>query len=383
MRIAPRTILCATDWRVHAGDADVHFEELQKLCELVGDKTSLAFGMMGPMSLHSYRGEVREAQRMASELMTLLDSIDDPALSAQAAYGAISIKAQAGEMSEVLRWAEATIDWADGDPTKGGKLIVASPLAVALALRGFVRSWFGLPGWRADLGDALAFAEQSADPLTLANAVAWAYAMGTWNGVLRADDTAVRTTENALHTAEAFGDDYAITVLRWLLGSILLLRRAAGDRRRGLELLTPIRDMWIQQGYQLSELPLLELYLGREQARGGDLDGGLPVIRKSLEDIRARGHVGYYIPATGVLVETLLDRGADTGIAEAEAVIARLAGGPAEGSAIHNIWLLRLRALLARAHGDAMAYADFRDRYRDTAKTLGFEGHMDWAEEMP
>ena len=383
MRIAPRTILCATDWRVHADDADVRFEELRKLCVLAGDKTSLAFGMMGPMSLHAHRGEVREAQRMASELMALLDSIDDPALSAQAAYGAIAIKAQAGEMTEVLRWAEATIDWADGDPTKGGKLIVASPLAVALALRGFVRSWFGRPGWRRDLGDALAFAEQSADPLTLAMAVAWTYSMGTYNGVLRADDIAVRTTESARHTAEAFGDDYAVTVLKWLLGSILLLRRAEGDRRRGLELLTPLRDMWVRQRYQLSELPLLELYIGREQASCGDLDDGLAVIRKSVEDLCTRGHVGYYIPATGVLVETLLDRGANRDLAEAEAAIAGLASAPVDGSAIRDIWLLRLRALLARAHGDATTYANLRHRYRDMAIRLGFEGHMDWAEVMP
>jgi hypothetical protein len=36
--------------------------------------------------------------------------------------------------------------------------------------------------------------------------------------------------------------------------------------------------------------------------------------------------------------------------------------------------LLRLRA-----HGDAVAYAQFRDGYRDTARTLGFEGHIAWA----
>ena len=50
----------------------------------------------------------------------LLDSIGDPVLTAQAGFGAMGIKAQAGEMGEVLRWAEATIAWADGDPTKGG-----------------------------------------------------------------------------------------------------------------------------------------------------------------------------------------------------------------------------------------------------------------------
>jgi hypothetical protein len=43
---------------------------------------------------------------------------------------------------------------------------------------------------------------------------------------------------------------------------------------------------------------------------------------------------------------------------------------------------LRSRALLARAHRDDAAYAHFRDRYRDMAKTLGFEGHTAWAEAM-
>ena len=50
---------------------------------------------------------------------------------------------------------------------------------------------------------------------------------------------------------------------------------------------------------------------------------------------------------------------------------------------MRDIWLLRLRALLARAHGNATAYVDLRDRYRDMAKTLGFEGHIAWAEAMP
>ena len=47
---------------------------------------------------------------------------------------------------------------------------------------------------------------------------------------------------------------------------------------------------------------------------------------------------------------------------------------------IRDVMLLRLRALLARAHGDAAAYAHFRDRYRDMATSLGFEGQMEWAE---
>ena len=50
---------------------------------------------------------------------------------------------------------------------------------------------------------------------------------------------------------------------------------------------------------------------------------------------------------------------------------------------IRDIWLLRLRALLARAQGEEARYREYRDRYRDMAKTLGFEGHIAWAEAMP
>jgi hypothetical protein len=90
------------------------------------------------------------------------------------------------------------------------------------------------------------------------------------------------------------------------------------------------------------------------------------------------------IPATGVLVQTLLDRAANGDVAEAEAAIERLAAAPAdEGLAIRDIWLLRLRALIARARGDDVSYRDYRHRYRDMAKTLGFEGHIAWAEAMP
>jgi hypothetical protein len=76
--------------------------------------------------------------------------------------------------------------------------------------------------------------------------------------------------------------------------------------------------------------------------------------------------------------------GADGDVAEAEAAIERLTAAPADdGLVVRDIWLLRLQALLARAHGDAAAYAHFRDRYRDMTTSLGFDGHMAWAEAMP
>ena len=49
MRIAPRTMLCATDF--HAGaiqESRGRFAELRELCSAAGDKVSLAIGMTGP-----------------------------------------------------------------------------------------------------------------------------------------------------------------------------------------------------------------------------------------------------------------------------------------------------------------------------------------------
>jgi hypothetical protein len=119
-------------------------------------------------------------------------------------------------------------------------------------------------------------------------------------------------------------------------------------------------------------------------ARQGDRDEAIPLIRAVVDELVREGQLlSWGIPATGVLVETLLGRGAEGDGAEAEAAIERLAAAPADdGLAIRDIWLLRLRALLARVNGDEIAYRDFLDRYREIAESLGYEGHIDWAEAM-
>jgi hypothetical protein len=381
MRIAPRATLCANDWRVHADESGVRFEELRELCALVGDKTSLAIGMPGRLGWHAQRGQVRKSYRLASELMTLLDSISDPSLTATAGFSAIAIKAQAGEMGEVLRWSQATVEWTKGDPTKGN-LIVGSPLAVALSMRGLARAWFGHPGWREDLDDAVAVAEQGGEPLTLAMVLSWKYGMGIWNRALCADDAAVRMIESALHTVEASGDNYAVAMVENLLACTLLNRGTEEGREPGLKLLAHTRDVAIQWQHLGSELSIIDVYFAREQARDGDRDGAIPILRKSVADMIASGQLGYYIPAIGVLVEALLERGAEADLAEAETVIATFEAVPAEGSVIRDVWVLRLRALLARARGDDPSYRDCRDRYRALATSQGFEGHMAWVEAM-
>src|SRR6185503_10881512 len=121
------------------------------------------------------------------------------------------------------------------------------------------------------------------------------------------------------------------------------------------------------------------------RARRGDRDEAIPPMRAAADHLFREGRLlAWGIPATGVLVETLLDRGTESDVAEAEAAIERLATAPDdEGLVTREIWLLRLRALLARAQGDETGYRDYWDRYRAMAASLGFAGHMKWAEAMP
>jgi ATP/maltotriose-dependent transcriptional regulator MalT len=165
------------------------------------------------------------------------------------------------------------------------------------------------------------------------------------------------------------------------LGVALLYRDAAADRQRGLELTVHTHDTLTEGATYL--VAVTELVVGREEARRGESDSAIPVMQKAADDLLQARRLGFSVWGTGVLVETLLDRGADGDAAEAEAAIARLAALPADGSVIREVWLLRVRALLARAQGDESAYRDYRDRYRGMAKSLGFEGHIACAEAMP
>ena len=104
----------------------------------------------------------------------------------------------------------------------------------------------------------------------------------------------------------------------------------------------------------MAELPIVNVYLAREMARRGDRDDAIPLMRAALDHLFREGQLLVWgTAATGVLVQTLLDRAADGDVAEAETAIERLAEAPAdEGLVMREVWLLRLRALLARAHGD-------------------------------
>ncbi len=350
------------------------------MCSAAGDKVSLAIGMSGLATELVYAGRSREGSRLASEQMALLESIGDPTLTMGLAFVAFTNWLDAGEFGEVLRWSQTVIDLAGGDPAKGAGFGIGSPLAVAVTFRGVARWWLGRPGWRQDLHDAVAMARHS-DPATFAVIVAWTYGHAIVYGVLRADDAAVRAIEEVVRTA-ASSNWVALGLAEYALGVALLSRDAAADRDRGLDLVVQFRDLVRERAPFL--VPVAELWVARERAGRGDRDAAIAVMRQAVNDLHRAGRPYFGVWGTGVLVETLVERGAEGDLAEAQEAIDWLVNLSADdGSAMRDIWLLRVRALLSRAHGDDAAYRDLVDRYRDMAESLGFEGHMHWAEAMP
>ncbi|WP_293331043.1 adenylate/guanylate cyclase domain-containing protein [Mycobacterium sp.] len=382
MRIAPRTMLCGTAWRTFVSVAGDRFDELRQLCAAAGDKTSLAIAMAGLVMDHNYRGRMREATQLASEAWALIESIGDPTLTVGLSMSPILARGQSGEYSDALRWSQRVIELADDDPAKGN-FIIGSPLALALTSRAIARYCLGRRGWREDLERGLTMA-RNADPPMYMMVIAYAYCVGIPLGVVRPEDSVVREIEDAVHIAERSGHDNAVSAARLTLGVALVHRHTAAEHERGQQVLAEVGEELVRRGHNLSDLPTVEVYSARERARRGDRDDAIVVMRAAIEQLVREGQLLCWgVCATGVLVETLLERDADGDVAEAEAAIGRLATAPTTADlAVRDVFLLRLQALLARARGDSANYTHLRDGYRDMAKSLGFEGHIAWAEAM-
>jgi hypothetical protein len=220
------------------------------------------------------------------------------------------------------------------------------------------------------------------NPETLSGAVCWTYGHAMLYGVLRADDAVVRTADEAVQTAQRASNDRALGLAVYTLAVGLLNRDAASDRHRGLELMMQTRDIWLRKR-ALFLIPVTDLWVARETAWRGDRDAAIPVMRRAVDELRQAEHLFYGVWGTGVLVETLLERGAEADVREAKETIDRSASlWPDDGSPVREIMLLRLRTLLAGARGDDVVYRDLVRRYRAMAESLGFEGHIAWAEAM-
>jgi adenylate cyclase len=339
---------------------------------------SLAFGMAGQASALLVHGRYFESSRLATELTGLIESLGDPTLTVGLLYVALGAKYQVGEATEVIRLAQRMIDAADGDASKGD-LIIGSPLITAIMLRGLARGCLGDRGWKDDVDRATAMVRDF-DPTMRALMMLYKYSgMGT---ATVPDATALLETAELLEVTERSGDYLALACAQFVRG-LTLVEAGGPQRTEGFELLTQAREAAARERFTMAVIGFVDLEVAKERARTGDVDGAVEIARGVVESEFDSGESISRAPAVSVLVESLLQRGTDDDLREAQAAIDRLAAVPTDpGFVVYELSLLRLRALLARVHGDEAGYRDFADRYRSVATSLRFQGHMALAEAM-
>ncbi len=377
MRITPRALLCLTAFRVGASATDGGFEELQALAVAADDKASLAIGMTGQMSALVAHGHYEQAAAMVDELMTLADSLGDSILSVGLLLAALSAKFGTGELTELVRLADRVI----ADPREDmaqGAIIFGSPLTFATMQRAGARMCGGAPGWRDDVDSAVAMSSE-VEPGLRAALLLYIYGIGVANGLLIPDDTMLSVSESNLRAAEERADEFALASARFLRG-LVLAHLDEPQRAEGLEVLALSLKTALQNRINQAAVRQLNVERAREQARTGDLDGAITLLRDTAAQQTTMGFRG---AASTALVETLLQRREPADVDEAAAVVEELAAVPTEPAfVLFDVALLRLRALLARARGDEASYRDFAERYRAMATSFGFEGHMALAQAM-
>jgi adenylate cyclase len=379
MRIAARTVLCGTSWQAGGSVPDAGFGELRDLTTAAGDKRSLAIAMAGLLPSLTFHARYRESARLGAECADLIESIGDPKITIGLLYGPMYAKLQAGEVVEALRLAQRVIDLARDHPRRDER-IVGSPLALATAGRGAARCFLGIPGWQDDFDNAIAMA-RAFDATTFVIAVWFKYGTIT-HGTLLPDSAALRDTAEALRTAERSAGDFTVALARMTRG-LVLINRDGPENGLGFELLAAARDAAVHERLTWTALPIIDTQVAKEKARTGDLDAAIDMSQAVLDDQFATGVMLWRGPAATVLVESLLRRGAGGDRRKARGAIKRLAAVPTDpGLVLHDIPVLRLRALLARDDGDDDGYRESLRRYREKAILCGFRAHTALAAAM-
>ncbi|MBE1548982.1 adenylate cyclase [Mycobacterium sp. OAS707] len=378
MRIAPRTLLSASAFRVGGRVADSGFDELRDLTGMSDDKRSLSMGMSGFVMALTVHSRHRESSELASECMALFESIGDPALTVGLSFPLILAKYEAGELTEALEMAQRAIDLTDGDPTMGN-LIFGSPLSLLLAIRGTLRYRIGTAGWRDDADRAVEMARAN-DPSCLVFAVMYKY-LGIASGALLPDDTALRETAEALRLAEDSSDDFALTAARFVRGVTLIFLEGA-DRDAGLDLLRQTREACLRERFSTTTLPYIDGVFVKEMAAGGDLDGAIESARAILARLSDSGEMMSRAGAAATLVELLLTRGGPADFREVHRVLDSVAELRSPRYALDQMVSSLVHAFVAQAEGDETAYRNYAERFRTMATSLRAEGFMALAQAL-
>lgn len=378
MRIAPRALLCGSTFQVGGTPADTGFDELRELTTAAGDKKSLVVGMAGHLTALTFQSYHREAAELASEFTTLVESIGDAAVTVGLFFAAAQAKWEAGEAAESLRLAQRVIDLADGDPTMGN-LVIGSPLAWALTVKGAAGMFLGRKGWRDDLRAGIVLA-RSVDAAARSFVQLYKYAAAIQNGAIEPNDRDLSLAADSLEVAQQSGDNAALAYALLNRAMALLHNDCAAE---GLEYLVKAKEMFVAEQLPQALRRACDIELARGRTRSGDVDGAIELATVVLTEQFDTGEMIFRGPATTALVEALLARGSAADLDAAQRAVDRLAAVSTEpGFVLHEMPVLRLRALLARAHGDETGYRQFAQRLATGAREAEFDGYLAQAMQM-
>lgn len=381
MRIAPRLQLCASAWRV--GREDAGFEELRTLCVAAKDDLSLAVAMYGPIVRLSFDQRHREAATLVAEQIAILRRCQRPALAVGVIHGSVMAKLLAGQALEAYRLADWTIGLAEQDAAADA-MSVGSPVAMTLLWRGIAGMSLGYANWRDDLSRSIAILRARDDRgMNLALMTSVKYAFGMIFGTLAPDDDAVEEMSEAEQISVDCGDDIAVAMAQMSHGLVLSRRTDRSERELGFQLVRRASAAQRARGTLLSTVAMADVEVIRLIADAGDVDGAIEYGNDFVDRSIKNGERMFLGTGVAALAEVLLRRGSVGDVEEAGRRADQLAAIPTEpGFVLNEIALLRLRAMLARAKGDAAAYRGYADRYRAKAMALGFDGHVAMADSM-
>ena len=378
LRIAPRTLLCGNAVRTVGTLGDSGFDELRALTAAAGDKVSLAIGMMGWITGLNYHDRMNDAVELADEFVGLAESIGDPTLTVALLPAALHVNCQPGKAALNVQWADRLVELAHGDATMGN-LILGSPLTLGLTFRGLARMYLGDSGFDEDLKAALVVGRDADTTCYAASMMFRACCLSV--GTIGLDDYAIGDAEELVARAES-GDDVGLASALCALG-IPLIHRGGTDARLGVELMLRVREMSTTNRWSMTGVRIANVHLAMHAIATGNVDEALIAAEEARESALRVGDDFWAGHATSVCVDALLQRGRESDVTAATRAVAQLEAVRVDPGVVwQEVPLSRMRALLARVHGDEAGYLEHVRRYRTQADAHGFVGHRAQADAL-
>lgn len=357
MRIAPRAMLTSTTLYVgDDADSDAVYKELEQLAAQSGDLDSWALGTAGRMFSLTVNDNC--TPRAVSLAAALERNLSDLTCDAEQIGIIVNSLAFTHAANCDITSARTALDLLAATPA-----VPAQEFTPAIALRGLVEMFCGEAELgRRHLSETLKDARHL-HPLSHASLLIYPVFLTALG--IEPHRNLLDEVSTALSRAESFADQFGMVLGRWLYGTVLL-RLQPDSRPEAIAALRQAQNAIEETHLCGCGLATIRTDLAMNEARNGRVDIAIEQLRKCFDEVHGGFPAFACVPAEA-LVDLLIERGDPFDIAEAERVLQRWKPGvPAL-----DMWLLKSRALLARAAGDTDGLTRAAMGYLEACRALG------------